>query len=90
MASTSIVPFGDLFLLIYPITFSLKPFLQKKGHTSDEVEKMHAAWVKSCLLQVTLWSQPYVKDKEFYFRQPVSARRFVKPAAMTRRAPRPR
>jgi hypothetical protein len=23
------------------------------------------AWVKSCLLQVTLWSYPYVKDGDF-------------------------
>jgi hypothetical protein len=29
------------------------------------VEKMYAAWVKSCLLQVTLWSHPYVKDGDF-------------------------
>jgi hypothetical protein len=29
------------------------------------VEKMHAAWVKSVLLQVTLWSQPYVKEGRF-------------------------
>jgi hypothetical protein len=29
------------------------------------VEAMHAAWVKSCLLQLTLWSHPYVKDGDF-------------------------
>jgi Protoglobin len=63
--STDIVPFRDLFLLIYPVTFTLKPFLAKKGHSAEEVEKMYAAWVKSCLLQVTLWSYPYVKDGDF-------------------------
>jgi hypothetical protein len=26
---------------------------------------MYLAWVKSCLLQVTLWSYPYVKDGDF-------------------------
>jgi hypothetical protein len=64
-ASTDIVPFRDLFLLIFPVTFTLKPFLAKGGHSADDVEKMHAAWLKSCLLQVTLWSHPYVKPGDF-------------------------
>ena len=64
-ASTGIVPFRDLFLLVFPVTFTLKPFLAKKGHPAEDVEKMYAAWVKSCLLQVTLWSRPYVKDGDF-------------------------
>lgn len=63
--STDIVPFRTLFLLIFPVTFTLKPFLAKKGHSTEDVEKMHAAWVKSCLLQVNLWSYPYVKDGDF-------------------------
>jgi len=64
-ASTELVPFRDLFLLVFPVTFTLKPFLAKKGHSAADVEKMYAAWVKSCLLQVTLWSHPYVKDGDF-------------------------
>lgn len=63
--STAIVPFRDLFALIFPVTFTLRPFLAKKGHSAEEVEKMYAAWVKSCLLQLTLWSYPYVKDGDF-------------------------
>lgn len=63
--STDLVPFRDLFALIFPVTFTLRPFLTKGGHPADEVEKMAAAWVKSCLLQVTLWSYPYVKDGDF-------------------------
>jgi len=63
--STEIVPFRDLFLLVFPVTFTLKPFLAKKGHSAADVEKMYAAWVKSCLLQVTLWSHPYVNDGDF-------------------------
>jgi hypothetical protein len=47
------------------VTFTLKPFLAKQGHPADVVDKMHAAWVKSCLLQLTLWSHPYVKDGDF-------------------------
>ncbi|HEU0142532.1 MAG TPA: protoglobin domain-containing protein [Bryobacteraceae bacterium] len=51
--------------LIYPVTATLKPFLAKKGNTAGEVEGMHQAWVKSVLLQVILWSQPYIKDGDF-------------------------
>lgn len=64
-ASTAIVPFRDLFLLIHPVTFTLKPFLAGKGHAADEVEKMYAAWLKSCLLQMTLWTYPYIRDGDF-------------------------
>ena len=65
VASTAIVPFRDLFLLVVPVTTTLKPFLAAKGHSAGQVDAMHAAWVKSCLLQVTLWSWPYVKDGDF-------------------------
>jgi hypothetical protein len=63
--STDVVPFRDLFLLVYPVTFTLKPFLAKKGHGAEDVERMYGAWVKSCLLQVTLWSRPYVGEGDF-------------------------
>ena len=63
--ASQIVPFRDLFLLIYPVTFTLKPFLARTGEPEAEVEKMYAAWVKSCLLQVTLWSYPYVKTGDY-------------------------
>lgn len=63
--STDGVPFRDLFALIFPVTLTLKPFLAKQGHSADEVEKMYHAWIKSCLLQVTLWSHPYVHAGDF-------------------------
>ncbi|MER3445709.1 MAG: protogloblin ApPgb [Candidatus Dadabacteria bacterium] len=50
---------------IYPITATIKPFLAKKGNSPDEVEKMHQAWFKSVVLQVALWSYPYVKEGDF-------------------------
>jgi hypothetical protein len=65
VASAPIVPFRDLFALIVPITHTLRPFLARKGHRAEEVDRMQAAWLKSCLLQVTLWSHPYVKDGDF-------------------------
>ena len=63
--STDIISFRYLLPLIFPITHTLKPFLASKGHPAEDVEKMHAAWVKSVLLQVTLWSHSYVKDGHF-------------------------
>jgi hypothetical protein len=63
--STDLVPFRSLFLLVFPVTFTLKPFLAKGGHSAEDVEKMYAAWVKASLLSVTLWSHPYVKDGDF-------------------------
>ena len=50
---------------IYPITATIKPFLANGGHSPEYVDKMHQAWFKSVVLQVTLWSQPYVKDGDF-------------------------
>jgi hypothetical protein len=60
-----IVPFRHLLALVFPVTFTLRPFLAKKGHSAEDVAKMADAWVKSCILQTTLWSHPYVKDADF-------------------------
>lgn len=65
VAASEIVLFRNLFLLVFPVTWTLKPFLANKGHSAEDVEKMYAAWLKSCLLQMTLWSHPYVKDGDF-------------------------
>ncbi len=51
--------------LAYPITATLRPFLEKGGHSAEEVEKMHDAWRKSVILQVALWAQPYVRDGDY-------------------------
>lgn len=59
------VNFRYLLALTIPITTTLKPFLAKNGAAAADVEKMHAAWVKVVLLQVILWSYPYVKDGQF-------------------------
>ena len=60
--SVPIIYFRDLFALYHPLTASLKPFLANTGASPDDVEKMHAAWQKSILLQLILWAQPYIKD----------------------------
>ncbi|WP_049891153.1 protoglobin domain-containing protein [Methanohalobium evestigatum] len=50
---------------IYPITSTIKPFLGKKGHNQEEVNKMYNAWFKAVVLTVTLWSYPYVMENDF-------------------------
>lgn len=59
------VNFRYLSALTIPITTTLKPFLAKKGASATDVEKMHAAWVKSVLMQSILWSYHYVRDGRF-------------------------
>ncbi|HEY8491122.1 MAG TPA: protoglobin domain-containing protein [Dehalococcoidia bacterium] len=50
---------------IYPITATMRPFLTKKGHGAEEVERMHQAWFKAVVLQTALWSRPYVQAGDF-------------------------
>ncbi len=63
--STKLVNFRYIPALTIPVTTTLKPFLAKKGASVEDVEKMHAAWVKSVLLQSILWSYPFVKADHF-------------------------
>lgn len=51
--------------LTIPLTTTLKPFLARTGAPAAEVERMHAAWVKSVLLQSILWSHPYLQEGAF-------------------------
>ena len=63
--ASDVVPLRYILAVAYPVTATLKPFLGKKGHSADDIERMHQAWIKSVLLQVILWSEPYVKEGEF-------------------------
>ncbi len=65
VSAAAIVLFRDLFALVFPVTFTLRSFLSKRGHSAESVERMYNAWLESCLLQVTLWSHGYVKDGDF-------------------------
>jgi hypothetical protein len=35
------------------------------GHDRDDVDAMQNAWRKSVLLQMTLWSHPYVTERDY-------------------------
>ena len=64
-ASAPIIHFRYLPALVYPITATLRPFLEKGEHTPEQVDAMHAAWTKSVLLQTILWCHPYVNEGQF-------------------------
>jgi len=64
-AAADHIPLRYVLALLVPITTTLKPFLARHGAGGDEVEAMHQAWVKAVLLQVILWSHPYVRDGDF-------------------------
>lgn len=59
------IPLRYLIAFIYPIGSTIKSFLARKGHSPEEVEKMHQAWFKSVVLQVALWSYPYAKEGDW-------------------------
>jgi hypothetical protein len=59
------IPLRHVIALIYPITATLRPFLEKKGHSREDVDAMQDAWRKSVILQVALWSRPYVRDEDY-------------------------
>ncbi len=59
------IPLRYVLALLVPITTTLKPFLAVGEDTVAEVEAMHQAWVKAVLLQLILWSYPYVRAGDF-------------------------
>ncbi|HEV3495833.1 MAG TPA: protoglobin domain-containing protein [Actinomycetes bacterium] len=59
------VPLRYLLALLVPVTTTLRPFLAAPGVAAEEVDAMHQAWVKAVLLQLILWSHPYVREGDF-------------------------
>jgi hypothetical protein len=54
-----------LVAFIYPITATLRPFLEKGGHGPEDVDRMQDAWRKAVVLQVALWCRPYVSEEDY-------------------------
>lgn len=63
--SVPMIPLRYMIAFIYPITATIREFLTRKGHSAAEVDRMHQAWFKSIVLQVTLWSYPYAREGDF-------------------------
>lgn len=59
------IPLRYMISFVYPITATIRSFLEKGEHSAEDVEKMHQAWFKSVVMQVTLWSQPYAREGDF-------------------------
>ena len=57
--STAYVPLRDILGFIAVINETIRPYLAAKGHSVEEVEKMHRAWCKSLQMQSALWARPY-------------------------------
>jgi pimeloyl-ACP methyl ester carboxylesterase len=55
----------DLIAFSAAIVVPMKPYLAKKGHPAEVVNRMYDAWWKSMILQVTLWTQPYIREGDF-------------------------
>jgi Protoglobin len=55
----------DLIAFAAATVAPMRPYLEKGGHSPDVVYRMQEAWWKSMILQVTLWSQPYMNDGDF-------------------------
>lgn len=63
--SVPIIHFRYLVAFIFPITFTIKSFLAKKGHPNEQVEAMYQSWFKAVTLTALLWCHPYVREGEF-------------------------
>jgi hypothetical protein len=60
-----IIHYRYMTAFIFPITFTIKGFLGKRGHAQDDIEGMYAAWFKAVTLTVILWTYPYINKNEF-------------------------
>jgi hypothetical protein len=61
--STPFVPLRDIVAFIAVMNETIRPYLAARGHTAEDVERMHRAWRKSLQLQAALWSKPYAGDE---------------------------
>jgi hypothetical protein len=59
--STQYVPFPDVIAFVAVMNQTIKPYLAAKGHSAEEVDKMHLAWTRSLQLQLALWANPYME-----------------------------
>jgi hypothetical protein len=62
--STPYVPFRDVTAFVAVMNEAITPYLAAKGHSAEEVNKMHEAWIKSMQMQLALWVGPYANDRQ--------------------------
>ncbi len=59
------IPLRYVIGFIYPISTTIKEYLEESDHSAHDVERMYDAWFKSVIMQVALWSEPYARDGWF-------------------------
>jgi hypothetical protein len=57
--STPYVPLRDIIAFVAVMNETIRPYLAAKGHSAEDVDRMHQAWCKSLQLQMALWAKPY-------------------------------
>lgn len=57
-----VVPLRYLFAFAAPTVLAVAEFLGASGWPSARIEAARQAWAKAVLLQITLWSRPYVRE----------------------------
>ncbi len=62
--STPYVPLRDIVAFVAVMNETIKPYLAVKGHSVEQVDRMHRAWCKSMQLQLALWTKPYAGMKQ--------------------------
>lgn len=65
VAAVDHIPMRYLIAFIYPITATIRPFLEKGERPPDETEQMFQAWFKAVTIQATLWTRPYANQGDF-------------------------
>jgi hypothetical protein len=64
-SASDVVHLRYLVAFIAPLTVTIRPFLGRKGHSPEVVDKMYHAWFKALTLTVTVWSQAFVPAADF-------------------------
>lgn len=59
------VNYRYIIAFIYPITVTIRPFLEKSGLPKAKVDAMQDSWNKAVILQTILWTQPYIREGQF-------------------------
>ena len=57
-----VVPLRFLIAFSAVVATTIRPFLESSGRDASEIQRMQDAWTKSMLLQLALWSRPYVSE----------------------------
>jgi hypothetical protein len=60
VASTNHVPYRDIVAFVAVMNETIRPYLATKGHSDEQVTRMHMAWQKSLQMQIALWAKPYM------------------------------